>query len=245
VPGWLRELAARLAQVPVPPVLRPPAGRGRRSAVLVLFGHGAPGPGGTPARGGLDDPDDLDLLLIQRRPGLRRHGGQPAFPGGAIDPADAGPVDAALREAAEEVGLDPVGVDVVGTAPELYIDRSGFRVVPVIGWWRRPVAVGPADTGEVAAVARVPIGEFTDPANRLIIRHPSGHSGPAFQVGGMLVWGFTAALVSMLLTVGGWERPWDTGRIEDLPPEALAAAAVNARPDSAIRDDGNHNGHAP
>jgi 8-oxo-dGTP pyrophosphatase MutT (NUDIX family) len=233
VPGWLRELAAGVAQVPVPPVLRPPAGQGRRSAVLVLFGHGAPGPGGT---AGADDPD---LLIIQRRPGLRRHGGQPAFPGGAIDPADTGPVDAALREAAEEVGLDPAGVDVVGTAPELYIDRSGFRVVPVIGWWRRPVAIRPVDTGEVAAVARVPIGEFADPANRLMIRHPSGHTGPAFRVGGMLVWGFTAALVSMLLTLGGWETPWDTGRIEDLPPEALAAASVDPQAGGA-----NHDGHA-
>jgi hypothetical protein len=97
-------------------------------------------------------------------------------------------------------------------------------VVPVLGWWRRPVAVRPADPAEVAAVARVPVSEFADPANRLVVRHPSGASGPAFQVRGMLVWGFTAALVSMLLTLGGWERPWDTSRIEDLPAEALAAA---------------------
>jgi 8-oxo-dGTP pyrophosphatase MutT (NUDIX family) len=221
-PAWLRDLAAALARTPVPPPLRPPPGRGRRSAVLVLFGHGAPGPDG-PA--GADDPD---LLLIQRGPGLRRHAGQPAFPGGAIDPADAGPVEAALREAAEEVGLDPAGVDVIATAPELYISRSGFRVVPVLGWWRRPVAIGPADPAEVAAVARIRIDEFADPANRIVVRHPSGTAGPAFRVGGMLVWGFTAALVSMLLTLGGWDRPWDTGRVEDLPPEIIAAASVEA-----------------
>lgn len=217
-PRWLHDLTAALGGTPVPPVLRPPAGQGRRSAILVLFGHGAPGavPG--------DGEDGTDLLIIQRRPGLRRHGGQPAFPGGAIEPADPSPVQAALREAAEEVGLDPAGVDVIGTAPELYISRSGFRVVPVLGWWRRPVAVRPADPAEVAAVARVPVSEFADPANRLVVRHPSGASGPAFQVRGMLVWGFTAALVSMLLRLGGWERPWDTGRIEDLPPEVLAAA---------------------
>jgi hypothetical protein len=44
-------------------------------------------------------------------------------------------------------------------------------------------------------------------------------------VRGMLVWGFTAALVDRLLTLGGWERPWDRGRVEELPPEALAAGS--------------------
>jgi hypothetical protein len=41
----------------------------------------------------------------------------------------------------------------------------------------------------------------------------------------MLVWGFTAALVDRLLTLGGWERPWDRGQVEELPPEALAAGS--------------------
>jgi 8-oxo-dGTP pyrophosphatase MutT (NUDIX family) len=222
LPPRLLDLAAAMAGMPVPPPLRPPPGGGRRSAVLVLFGPGPAVDRGVPA--GTSAADDPDLLLIQRMPGLRRHGGQPAFPGGAIEPGDAGPVEAALREAAEEVGLDPAGVDVIGTAPELFIPRSGFLVTPVLGWWRRPVAVRPADPGEVAAVVRVRICELADRANRLTVRHPSGIAGPAFRVGGMLVWGFTAGLIDMLLTLGGWERPWDAGRVEDLPAEALAAA---------------------
>ncbi|HLX51163.1 MAG TPA: CoA pyrophosphatase [Streptosporangiaceae bacterium] len=222
-PSWLHDLASALAEAPVPAMLRPPAGAGRPSAVLVLFGDGAPGPDSAtrPDASVRNTKPDPDLLLIQRSPGLRRHGGQPAFPGGAIEPADASPVEAALREAAEEVGLDPSGVDVVGIAPELFISRSGFRVIPVLGWWRRPVAVRVADPAEVAAVARVRISELTDRANRLTIRHPSGFIGPAFKVRGMLVWGFTAGLINMLLSLGGWERPWDASRIEDLPPEAL------------------------
>jgi 8-oxo-dGTP pyrophosphatase MutT (NUDIX family) len=178
--------------------------------VLVLFGDGPEGP---------------DLLLVQRGPGLRRHSGQPAFPGGAIDPSDGGPVPAALREAAEEAGVDPAGVDVLTVLPDLFIARSGFAVTPVLAWWRRPVPVTAADPPEVTAVARVPLSELADPARRLRIRHPSGMTGPAFRVRGMLVWGFTAALVDRLLALGGWERPWDRGQVEDLPPEAPGAGS--------------------
>ena len=116
--------------------------------MLILFGDGPGGP---------------DLLFIQRSQGLRLHAGQPAFPGGAIDAADGGPVAAALREAAEEVGLDPGGVDVLATLPELFIPRSGFRVVPVLAWWRRPSAVAPVDPREVAAVERISVAELADP----------------------------------------------------------------------------------
>ena len=51
------------------------------------------------------DPE-ATLILTERTGGLRSHAGQIAFPGGRIDPTDAGPEDAALREAEEEIGLD-------------------------------------------------------------------------------------------------------------------------------------------
>jgi hypothetical protein len=78
---------------------------------------------------------------------------------------------------------------------------------------------------EIAAVARVPISELADPANRVTFRYPSGDAGPAFRVRSMLVWGFTAMILDRLLAIGGWERPWNAGLIEDLPPEVLQAAA--------------------
>jgi 8-oxo-dGTP pyrophosphatase MutT (NUDIX family) len=168
----------------------------------VLFGDGPHGP---------------DLLFIQRSEGLRRHAGQPAFPGGAIEDDDGGPVGAALREAAEETGLDPAGVEVLGTLPELFITRSQFRVVPVLAWWREPSAVRPADAGEVAAVERIPVADLADPRHRVMLQHPSGRTGPAFRIASMLIWGFTALLTDRLLAIGGWERPWDTTAISDLP----------------------------
>jgi 8-oxo-dGTP pyrophosphatase MutT (NUDIX family) len=201
VPGWLRELADAASKMEINPLVQPPVRGGRASAVLVLFGG---------------EPDDPDLLFIQRSADLRLHAGQPAFPGGAIDAADDGPVAAALREAAEEVGLDPDGVDVVGTLPELFIPRTGFRVVPVLAWWRQPCAVAPVDPAEVAAVERVAVSELADPATRVMVRGPGGFAAPAFRVKGMLIWGFTAVLVDRLLALGGWERPWNTAKVIDL-----------------------------
>ncbi|TDQ55362.1 NUDIX hydrolase [Actinorugispora endophytica] len=192
----MTSLADAARRMPVPAVMRPPASGGRASAVLVLFGETELGP---------------DVLLIQRNTGLRRHSGQPAFPGGAIDPADAGPVDCALREAEEETGVVRDGVQVLRTLPELYIPNTGFRVTPVMGWWHTPSEVRAVDTGEVASVARVPVAELVDPANRLRTRHPDGGTAPAFRVRDMLVWGFTAGILNQLLVLGGWERPWPSG----------------------------------
>lgn len=215
VPGWLRTLVDVLPDVRPEQLSRflPPASGGRHSAVLVLFGEGAAGP---------------DLLFIERAATMRSHAGQPAFPGGAQDPEDADAVAAALREAQEEVGLDPATVHVLGTLPDLWLPPSGFVVTPVIGWWRAPHEVRVVDEAEVAAVARVPLAELVDPANRLRITHPSGWVGPAFEVRDLLVWGFTAGLTDRLLSLGGWEVPWDTERVRELDPETAALALRTA-----------------
>jgi 8-oxo-dGTP pyrophosphatase MutT (NUDIX family) len=203
VPDWLRKLAETARTSEVDPYHRPPASGGRAAAVLILFSV----------------PDEAmhpELLFIERSADLRLHAGQPAFPGGAIDATDSGPVEAALREAAEEVGVVPDGVDVVGVMSEMYIPRTRFRVVPVLAWWREPHAVAPVDPGEVAAVERISVTELADPANRVMVRVPGGGQSPAFRVRGLLIWGFTAGLVHRLLVLGGWERPWDATTVIDL-----------------------------
>jgi 8-oxo-dGTP pyrophosphatase MutT (NUDIX family) len=213
LPGWWEPLLSRVRDVRTEDfsALAPPAQGGRPSAVLVLLGEHGPG--------------RPDLLVLQRAATMRNHAGQPAFPGGASDPGDRDPAATALREANEEVGLDPASATVLAMLPKLWIPVSQFVVTPVLAWWHSPHPVGPQDAGEVAHVARLSVAELVDPANRLRVRHPrSGYVGPAFQVRGMVVWGFTAGVIAKLLDLGGWSRPWEPGRIMDLPVTAPAAA---------------------
>jgi 8-oxo-dGTP pyrophosphatase MutT (NUDIX family) len=212
-PGWLRPLARRAAAFDPGDLAfklgRPAglAGSPRRSAVLVLFGQAAGG--------------DPDLLFVERAKTLRSHPGQPAFPGGKIDPGETA-VQTALREAVEETGLEPGGVEVFGVLPELYLMPTDFLVTPVLAWWRAPSEVRVVDPREVASVRRIPVPELTDPANRFMVGHPSGRSGPGFAAGELLIWGFTAMLLDGVLRLGAWERPWDQTRTEPLPEEVVA-----------------------
>lgn len=204
VPGWLRPVVEATIDLDptVFPRFSPPPADVRDAAVLILLGeHETRGP---------------DVLLQLRADGGGAHSGQVAFPGGSREPDDDGPVSTALREAVEETGLDPSGVRPLALLPQLHIPVSGFHVTPVIAHWERPSRVWAVDPAESAAVARVPIAELADPANRFTCRHPSGFLGPAFALPGMLVWGFTAALLTLLLRIGGWERPWDGSVIRDL-----------------------------
>ncbi len=220
LPAWWSPLAERAAAIDGAEITKylPPRDGGRPSAVLVLLGENAPGfRGGTPVPG-------PDVLILERAASLRDHAGQCAFPGGGTEPGDADLVATALREAQEEVGLDPATVEIVTALPDLWVPVSDYVVTPVLAWWREPHLVYAADRAEVSRVERLPIAELVDAANRLKVRHPSGHVGPAFQVRDLLVWGFTGGIVAKLLELGGWARPWDQSRVEDLPPRELQLA---------------------
>jgi len=207
LPPWLDPVAQATQGVQGSDLTRflPPPQGGRPSAVLMLLGETEQGP---------------DLLLIERAHGMRSHAGQPAFPGGALDSGDAGPVEAALREAREETALDPAGVTPFALLPDLWVPVSDFVVTPVLAWWREPSPVRVADPSEVASVHRVAIAELADPGHRMRVRHPSGYVGMGFDVAGLLVWGFTAGLIGGLLDLAGWSRPWDPDRIVELPVES-------------------------
>jgi len=204
LPDWLEPMREISESRPRwRPEFQPPQDNTARPAsVLILFGDGVDGP---------------EVLLIERSHDMRSHAGQVAFPGGSQDLDDADEVAAALREAQEETGLDPRGVEVFGELPALWLPPSNFVVTPVLAWWRDPSPVRAADPAETASVHIVPIAELLAPANRVTVHHPSGHRGAGFLVRGLVVWGFTAALLDRLFSLSGWELAWDTSRVVDLP----------------------------
>ncbi|WJH40418.1 CoA pyrophosphatase [Aliirhizobium terrae] len=79
----------------------------------------------------IDDGDEAKVILTQRTATLRKHSGQIAFPGGAVDPEDGSPERAAMREAEEEIGLDPRFVEPLARLPQYYA-MTGFRITPVL-----------------------------------------------------------------------------------------------------------------
>ena len=206
VPPWLHPVAEALEhitaeqlspQMPQPPVDARPA------AVLIVFADGEAGP---------------EILLTRRGSRMRNHAGQISFPGGGTDPSDADQIETALREASEEVGLDPADVTVIGTLPVLWLPPSNFAVTPVIGYWHTPRELTSTSEFEVAQVLHQPIDQLMDPANRYSVTHPSGWTGPAFDVGADVpVWGFTAGIVARVFEVVGWEQPWDRSDHRPLP----------------------------
>jgi 8-oxo-dGTP pyrophosphatase MutT (NUDIX family) len=219
-PAWFAPLleVARTARAEDIIPFTPPPGEHRRSAVLLLFGEGLQGP---------------DVLLTERAARMRSHPGQVAFPGGALEPGDAGPAGAAVREAHEETGLDPSGVVVLGQLADLYLPVSNHLVTPVLAWWRKPSPVRAADPVEVARAVRVPVAELLDPAARFLVVHPSGFTGPGFRVRGLFVWGFTATILHRVLALAGWERPWSSDREEQVPQ----AQTLSWRDTEAIAED--------
>ncbi|MBS1674320.1 MAG: CoA pyrophosphatase [Actinobacteria bacterium] len=179
------------------------------ASVLILFGR-------------LDDEDsasvpatvpaDLDVLLQRRAATLSSHPGQVSFPGGRREPTDADAAATALREAQEETGLDPAGVEVLASLPELPLAVSNYLVTPVLGWWRSPSRVAAVDHAETVEVFRVPVATLLDPATRYTSRLSRGgmtFRGPAFDVDGTIVWGFTAMVLDAVFDAAGWTLPWD------------------------------------
>ena len=192
----------------------------------MLFGEGPAGP---------------DLLLTERAHHMRSHPGQVSFPGGSIDPGETA-VEAALREAEEETGLDPSGVEVFAELPELWLPPSNFAVTPgarlVARAEPRSASSTPTRcTRSTACRSR----ELLDPAHRITVRHPVGWVGPGFLIGDdkdVILWGFTAGIISRLFDYLGWTVAWDAAQVRDLPRTCCRVSGHHAavRPNTDLQE---------
>lgn len=139
------------------------------------------------------------VLLTLRPDYLPRHAGQVAFPGGGVEPQDAGPVAAAVREAMEEVGLPASAIDPVGSLAR-FLSPSGFRVVPVVALID-PSATLHINPREVAEAFEVPFARLMNASN--YVRRTVDWGGRArtyseTEFGGRRIWGMTAGILLAL-----------------------------------------------
>jgi 8-oxo-dGTP pyrophosphatase MutT (NUDIX family) len=142
--------------------------------------------------------EGLTVLLTQRASQLKNHAGQISFPGGRIEPEDAGAGAAALREAHEEVGLEARFVTLVGYLAD-HILLSGFRVTPVVAFVR-PGFELLLDKQEVEDTFEVPLSHVFAPANQRSRRRRLGGAAEEvavwdIQYEGHNIWGATAGML--------------------------------------------------
>ena len=219
LPGWLRPLAVRAQDVRPEQLSRflPPDEGGRESAVLILFGERRPRLGrrptccsssgrttcaATPARWPSRAARSTRTTTTTWR---RRCARRPRRPGWTP------PVSRCSR-----------------TLPALFLPPSGFVVTPVLAWWRDPSPVSVVDPRRGRVGAPGAAGRAARPGEPLPrVATPAVTSVAAFDVAGLLVWGFTAGLLDRLLRLAGWEQPWDAADVRELP------AGRSTRPCSA------------
>lgn len=111
------------------------------------------------------DDDVARVILTVRTEKLRKHSGQVAFAGGAIDADDASPEHAAMREAEEEIGLNADFIEPVGQLP-IYRSLTGFSITPVLALVK-PGYNLTASPDEVDQIFEVPLMDLMNPDNHI------------------------------------------------------------------------------
>ena len=143
------------------------------------------------------------LVFAKRTDRVGTHRGQISFPGGRVDPSDAGFLEAALRESEEEIGLPRAAVEPLGALDDTETVATQFIITPFVGVVRAPVAWQP-DGHEIEKVIEVPLEALRDHASlRVEYRERAGvmHEVLFWDYQGETIWGATARILKQYLDV--------------------------------------------
>jgi 8-oxo-dGTP pyrophosphatase MutT (NUDIX family) len=152
-----------------------------------------------------------DLLFIERaQHPLDPWSGHMAFPGGRVDPGDAGARDAAERETREEVGIDLAGAERLGRLDDVEGAPPGFESLVVSAFvYRVDGRVTPTPNYEVRSALWVPLSYLQDPARRVPFYWPREQSTTHYpgilvgEPGRHVVWGLTYRFLEIFFTALG------------------------------------------
>jgi 8-oxo-dGTP pyrophosphatase MutT (NUDIX family) len=142
---------------------------------------------------------DLHLVFTRRREDLRRHAGEVSFPGGRFDEGEANLQATALREAHEEIGLPPDAVQILGALQPTPTIATGYAVYPFVGLIE-PGRTWQLSAREVAEVIEFSVAQLRSGyGRRRLLRRGLPIRTDTYEVGGHLIWGATARILSDLL----------------------------------------------
>ena len=144
-------------------------------------------------------PQGFTVLLTLRSSAMPSHAGQVSFPGGRVQPEDAGPVATALRETFEETGIAPAFIAPVGGFGA-YRTGCNYVITPVLAFVDPGFTLNP-DPREVDDVFETPLAFLMDAANHEL--HAAEWQGArreyyAMPWEGRYIWGATAGMIKLL-----------------------------------------------
>ena len=143
-------------------------------------------------------PDAPGLVFTERRGDLRRHAGEISFPGGRREPGEE-LVETALRDGEEEIGLRREHVELAGALPPIGTFVTSYKVHPFVGLIDPGLSFTP-NPEEVESVLVASINELVDGfAMRRLVRRGVPIKTETFEVGGGVIWGATARILTDLL----------------------------------------------
>jgi 8-oxo-dGTP pyrophosphatase MutT (NUDIX family) len=165
----------------------------------------------------LDDPvrhlGHIRVVLTKRLPGLRRHAGEIAFPGGRLDASDHALSETALREVEEEIGLPREDVKLLGALAVVHTIATNYVIQPFVGLVDLEARPSGAETapGELLARWRKSANEVEEVLELTLEQIDSGRGRTqlerrgirfetdTFTVGEHLIWGATFRILDDLL----------------------------------------------